>query len=160
MGGFVKLDRDIRSSGWYPDANTLRVYIHLLLTANFRDGEFMGVVIHRGEVATSYPSIADALGLSVQNVRTSLRRLKSTGMVTAKIYSKFQVISMVNYDCTIPTVTSTPTGNQQATNSNRRREERNINNTGENGPTQLPELCQIDPETDVAAWAERRRHDW
>lgn len=98
VGGFIKLDRKVTEWGWYKDANTRSVFIHLLLMANFKDGEFRGVAIHKGEIATSYQSIANALDLSVQNVRTAISHLKLTGELTGKTYSKFQVLSIVNWN--------------------------------------------------------------
>lgn len=97
-GGFIKIDRNIVNWRWYGDANTMRVFIHLLLTANYEDKPFERLIIQRGEVATSYEAIAKKLNLSVRNVRTALNHLKSTGEVTSKSYSKFQVITIVNYD--------------------------------------------------------------
>ena len=151
MAGYIKLDRNILSWGWYKDANTMRVFVHLLLTANFCDGEFMGVTIRRGEVATSYPSIGKALGLSVQNVRTSINHLKSTGEVTARTYPKFQVISIEKYDMYQSGPTGKPTGIQQSLNSNIRNKE------GKNNIIRPSDLSEIDPETKIAPWAERRR---
>ena len=96
--GFIKIDRKITEWRWYSDANTIRVFLHLLLIANYEDKPFEKVIIRRGEAATSYDAIAQKLNLSVRNVRTALNHLKSTGEVTSKSYSKFQVISIVNYD--------------------------------------------------------------
>lgn len=156
VAGYIKLDRNILSWGWYKDANTMRVFVHLLLTANYCDGEFMGVTIRRGEVATSYPSIGKALGLSVQNVRTSINHLKSTGEVTARTYPKFQVISIEKYDMYQSGPTGKPTGIQQATNSNIRSKENKKNTVG---PSELTELSKLNPDTTIAPWADRTRRD-
>lgn len=95
---FIKLDRNIEEWRWYKDANTMRVFIDLLIRANVTNNDLYGITIHRGEVATSYPAIADRLGLTVKQVRTALGHLKRTGEVAVKIHPKFQVISIVNYD--------------------------------------------------------------
>ena len=95
---FIKIDRNILDWRWYQDGNTLRVFLHLLLKANIKDKDFEKITIHRGEVATSYGSIADALGLSVKNVRTAIEHLKETGEVAVNRHPKFQVISIKNYD--------------------------------------------------------------
>lgn len=84
--------------GWYKDNNTKAVFIHLLLKANIKPNYFMGVMIQRGEVATSYNSMAEETGLTVKNVRTAIEHLKSTGELAVKRHSKFSVISIVNYD--------------------------------------------------------------
>ena len=95
---FIKIDRNILDWGWYKDANTFRVFMHLLLTANIKAHKFMGVEIRRGELATSQKSLAESLGISVQSVRTAISHLKSTGEVTVSQHSRFSVISIVNYD--------------------------------------------------------------
>lgn len=114
--GWIKLDRKILNWRWYKDANTMRVFIHLLLTASFADNWFESIEIHRGEAVVSYEGLANTLNLSVQNVRTAIKHLKSTGEVTAKPYAKFQVISIVNYDLYQGELTGRVTGNQQAAN--------------------------------------------
>ena len=95
---FIKIDRNILDWGWYKDANTFRVFMHLLLTANIKTHKFMGVEIKRGEVATSYKSLAETLEISIRSVRTSLSHLETTGEVTIKRHSRFSVISIPKYD--------------------------------------------------------------
>ena len=98
LNGYIKLYRQMLDWGWYDDTNTKVVFLHLLLTANFADREWHGMIIPRGSVATSIRKIATDLKLSEQNVRTALEHLKSTGEVTSKGYSKFTMISIKNYD--------------------------------------------------------------
>jgi len=95
---FIKIDRNILEWGWYKDANTVRVFLHLLLTANIKPHKFLGVEIKRGEVATSYKSLAESLDISIRSVRTAISHLEMTGEVTVKRHSRFSVISIPNYD--------------------------------------------------------------
>lgn len=95
---FIKVDRNILNWRWFQDANTFRVFMWLLLNANIKRNGFMGVDIERGQVATSYGSIAAHLKMSVYSVRTAFSHLKATGEVTVKKYPKFQVVSIVCYD--------------------------------------------------------------
>ena len=95
---FIKLDRNILDWGWYQDANTFRVFVHLLLTANIKDNYFMGAKIKRGEVATSYGSIAKKLSLTYDQSRTAVQHLQITNEITIKRHPKFLVISIVNYN--------------------------------------------------------------
>lgn len=97
-GSFIKLDRSILFWRWYANANTFRVFVHLLLTANFAKSEFETVSILRGEAVTSYERLSRELGLSVGQVRTAIAHLKSTGELTVKRFPKFQVICIKNYD--------------------------------------------------------------
>ena len=81
MGGHIKIDRKILDWEWYSDINTCRLFIHLLLKANWKDGRFQGTEVPRGSLVTSYNSLAKDTGLSVKNVRTALNHLETTGEV-------------------------------------------------------------------------------
>lgn len=95
---YIKLDRNILTWGWFKDTNTFKLFVYLLLVANVKDHEFLGVTIYRGELATSLKSLAIATGLTERNVRTALSHLKATGEVTVHRHPKFTVISIPRYD--------------------------------------------------------------
>ena len=114
---FIKLDRNIQEWRWYTNANTFRVFIHLLLNANIKANDFENAKIKRGELATSYDKIANTLKLTNQQVRTAISHLKSTGEITVKRYSKFIVISIVNYAQYQDKLTVNSTINQQSLNN-------------------------------------------
>ena len=95
---FIKLDRNISKWRWYQNANTFRVFVHLLLKANIENHEFEQTIVNRGELATSYNSIANDLKLTVKEVRVAINHLKRTGEVAVRIYPKYQVISVLEYD--------------------------------------------------------------
>lgn len=95
---FIKLDRNILNWRWYGDANTFRLFVHLLLTANIKKSYLREVVVERGEAVTSYEGVANTLGLTKQQVRTAFRHLILTGEITVRRYSKFSVIRIVNYE--------------------------------------------------------------
>jgi hypothetical protein len=120
---FVKVDRNILQWRWYQDANTMRVFIHLILMANVKDHDFEKITIHRGELVTSLASLSKQLKMSVRSVRTSLEHLKSTGEVTSRNYPHYQVISIAEYDKyqAVPTRQSTSNrqGIDKASTSNR-----------------------------------------
>lgn len=150
-GGWIKLHRQITEWGWYKCNATRSVFIHLLLTANHKDGEVEGVAIKKGQKAASAQSLGLELGLSRQSVRTAFKHLISTNEITTKSAGKFTVITVVNYakyqdfnsdkdegDNQQSTSTSTndltsnqPAANQQlTTNKKGRREEcKEVNNT-------------------------------
>lgn len=114
---FIKLDRNIQGWRWYTNANTFRVFIHLLLNANIEAHDFEHVKIKRGELATSYENIANTLKMTIQQVRTAISHLKSTGEITIKRYSKFQVISLTNYSQYQDKSTGKSTINQHSFNN-------------------------------------------
>ena len=114
---FIKLDRNIQEWRWYTNANTFRVFVHLLLNANIKANDFENAKIKSGELATSYDKSANTLKLSNQQVRTAISHLKLTGEITVTRYSKFIVISIVNYAQYQDKSTVKSTINQQSLNN-------------------------------------------
>lgn len=98
MEGHVKLHRKILSWEWYLDINTCRLFIHLLLRANWKSGRYMGTNVERGELVITYPILASETGLSIKEVRTALNHLLSTEEIEVKRQAKFSVITIKNYD--------------------------------------------------------------
>ena len=96
--GYVRLDRKILNWEWYSDANTCRVFLHLILKANWKAGRFKGVDIPRGSIATSITHLAEELKLTIRNVRTAVEHLKTTGELTRSRHAKFTVFTIKNYD--------------------------------------------------------------
>lgn len=114
-GGFIKLHRKMTKWGWYHDANTFRLFVHLLLTANYESRVFEGRIIERGQRAASYSGLSKETEISVQSIRTSINRLKSTGEITTESTSKFTIITIKNYDL-YQQATNDLTNDQQAAN--------------------------------------------
>lgn len=114
-GRFIKLYEQILRWEWYRYPNTLALFIHLLLRANYCDLDFHGRVIKRGQMVTTLPSLSTGTGLSIQQVRTSLKHLISTGEVTDESSNQYRIITVVKYD-EYQSSTGKLTGNQQATN--------------------------------------------
>lgn len=88
MSNYVKISRKILEWGWYRDEHTKSLFLHCLLKANWKDGEFKGIVIKRGQFATSIPKLQVELELTSNEVRTAIKHLKSTGEITVRSYSK------------------------------------------------------------------------
>lgn len=98
MEGHVKIHRRMLEWEWYSNINTSRVFIHMLLKANWKDGKFQGREIKRGSFVSSLTKISDETSLTVNEVRTAIRNLKLTGEITGKSYSKYTVFTIKNYD--------------------------------------------------------------
>ncbi len=98
MSGWIKIHRRILEWEWYDDANTMRLFLHLLLTVNHKDKKWRGQVIKSGELITSIANLAEQTGLSIQQTRTALDKLKSTSQLTNKSTNKYSLISMSNWD--------------------------------------------------------------
>lgn len=96
--GFIKLFRSLTSWEWYKDENTMRVFIHLLLNANWEDTRYRGHEVPKGSLVCGRKAIAESLGISERSVRTSLNHLKTTNEITIKTTNRFSIISIVNWE--------------------------------------------------------------
>lgn len=95
---FIKLSRKIQSWRWYQDANTMRVFIHILLNANVYDHDFENITVKRGQWVTSVSKISEQLNISTRSIRTALNHLKSTNEVAIKTTPKYSIITVKNYN--------------------------------------------------------------
>ena len=96
--GYIKIFRSIINWAWYHDANTFRVFMHLLLTANFEAHAFEDITVERGQRVISIKKLAEELNLSEKNVRTAFKHLKKTGEVAVKGTPKYSIITINNYN--------------------------------------------------------------
>lgn len=97
MEGWVLLHRRFLDWEWWNKAEMVQVFLYLLLSANHADQKWRGVRVKRGQLVTSVAKIASDTGLSVQTVRTCIKRLKSTGEITSKSTSAYTIITICNY---------------------------------------------------------------
>lgn len=96
--GYIKIDRKILGWEWYDDANTMRIFLHCLLKANWKAAKWHGITIEPGQFVTSLPRLAEETQLSVHQVRTALEHLKTTGEVADKGHSKFRIITVIKWN--------------------------------------------------------------
>lgn len=94
---YIKLNRKILEWEWWSDINTSRLFIYMLLKANWKDARFEGKLIPRGSFVSSIPKLSQETALTVREIRTAISHLKSTGEVTCKTYSKYTVFTVKNY---------------------------------------------------------------
>ena len=95
---YIKLFRKILKWGWYGDTNTFRVFMHILLKANYKPKEYKGVMINSGECVFGRKAWAKELGLSEQQIRTAISHLQSTNEITITSTNKFSVIHVVKWE--------------------------------------------------------------
>lgn len=96
--GYIKLFRQMLSWEWYDDANTLKLFIHLLLTVNHTDEKWHGVIIQRGSRVTSLQNLAKELHFTKRQLATHITRLKTSNEVIQSPTSKYSVFTVKNYD--------------------------------------------------------------
>lgn len=119
MIGWIKIHRKILDWEWYNDTNTFRLFMHLILKANHKDKKYRGILVKAGSFLTGRELLSIETGLSIQQVRTCLERLKSTNEITINSSRQGTIIQIVKYkDYQITTneiTTNQPQDNQQVT---------------------------------------------
>lgn len=94
--GWIKLHRDFKRWRWYPDHKVTRLFLHLLITVNYKPSQWLDTVISPGERVTSLQHLSEETGLSVKEVRIALRKLNSTGDIIYKPTNKYSHITIPN----------------------------------------------------------------
>ena len=116
MSGFIQIHRKITEWEWYDDANTFRLFMHLLLKANYKAKSYRGMQLEAGTILTGRDLLAKELKMSVQQIRTALSKLELTGEVTIESSSQGTKIQLIKYkEYQMPT-SEQPTSNQPVTN--------------------------------------------
>ena len=95
--GFIVLDRKILEWRYQDSPTAFAIWIHILLMANWKDGYFLGEMIPRGSLATSYAHLAADIGVDPKTLRKWLDRFESAGMIERKSTNRFTIIKVLNY---------------------------------------------------------------
>lgn len=142
--GFIALQRSILEWEWYNDIPTKTLFIHILLKANFKDKNWQGHLVKRGELITGRKQLSQETGLSEQQTKTALKKLQSTNEITIKATNRFSIVTLVNYGLyqdkkeasnqptnqpeEQQTTNNQPTERQQATTTKNENNDNNDNN--------------------------------
>lgn len=125
MSGWIKLQRQLKDWEWYKDQPTCKLFLHLLLTANHKPSRWQGVDILAGQIVVGRKSLAYETGLSEQQIRTALDKLKATSEITIKSTSKYSIISITKWDSyQSDQPAGEPTSNQQSTTNKNEKNEK------------------------------------
>ena len=79
--GYIRLFRQFIDWEWFTDVNTCHLFQYCLLRANHKNTVWRGREIKKGQFITSLRTMSTETGLSLQQSRTSLKKLThgSTG---------------------------------------------------------------------------------
>ena len=95
--GFIKLDRKLKEWRYADQPYALVIWVHILLSANWKDGWFQGVKITRGSFATSQGNLAKECGCDRNTVKKWLKRFADEEQITVKSTNRFTIISVINW---------------------------------------------------------------
>ena len=98
LNGYVKIYRSLKDWEWYKDKNVKIVFIDILLSVNFKNSKWQGNDIKRGQFVVGLEKYAKEFDMSVQQLRTVLKKLEKTGEITTKSTNKNTTITLVKFD--------------------------------------------------------------
>lgn len=98
MIGHIKIDRKILNWEWYNDYRMVHLFLHLLLKANWTEGNWRGQLIKRGQFMTSISKLSANTGLSTSQIRTCLNKLTLTGEIANETTNANTLITICKYD--------------------------------------------------------------
>ncbi len=96
--GYIKLHRSLLNWEWYRNSKTKDLFLHLLLTVNWKEGNFLGFEVKRGQRICSRRKLSKETGMSEQTIREALNRLVKTGELILTSSKTFTLITIVNYE--------------------------------------------------------------
>lgn len=95
--GYISLWRSFLKWEWYDDINTKTLFLHCLLNANYKENNWHGISIKKGQFVTSVQKLSVETGLSTQNIRTSLKKLELTNELTKQTFPNYTIITVKNW---------------------------------------------------------------
>ena len=125
--GFIFLFRSFKEWRWFKDIKVRSVFELCLLNANVKDKEWMGIIVPKGSFVTSLEHLSYENGTTVQETRTALKKLVSTGEISVKSTNKFTQITVNNWS-KFQSHPSKLTNKQQTTNNQSTIKQQTTNN--------------------------------
>ena len=114
--GFIFLFRSFKEWRWFKDIKVRSVFELCLLNANVKDKGWMGIIVPKGSFVTSLEHLSYENGTTIQETRTALKKLVSTGEISVKSTNKFTQITVNNWS-KFQSNPSKLTNKQQTTNN-------------------------------------------
>lgn len=98
MDGWIKIHRSLADWEWITNPIMVSVWIHFLIDANFENRRFQGTVIKRGQLPLGREQYAERCGISEQQLRSCINRLKSTNEITTQSTSHGTIVTICQYE--------------------------------------------------------------
>jgi hypothetical protein len=95
---WIKIYRGMLDWEWFEFSEMVHLFLYLLLKANIEDKNWRGVLIKRGQLATSNATLRKDLHLTERQIRTCIKRLISTKEITYQATNKYVIITICNYE--------------------------------------------------------------
>ncbi len=99
MSGWIKIHRKFLDWEWFNKSEAVHLFVYLLLKANHKDSHWQGIEVKRGQFISSLGKISADTGISLQTIRTLLKKLEKTNEIELKSTNKFTIVTICKYEC-------------------------------------------------------------
>ena len=122
--GWIKIYRSLLHWEWSDVPEMVALWVRLIIRATHEDTQWHGVTISRGQLVTTTAKLAAESGLSPQQVRTCLDRLKASNQINTQTTNKYTIITICKYEAYQETETT-----EKQTNGKQTTRKQQTNNT-------------------------------
>lgn len=122
--GWIKIYRSLLYWEWADVPEMVALWVRLIIRATHEDSQWHGVTISRGQLVTTVAKLSAESGLSPQQVRTCLDRLKASNQINTQTTNKYTIITICKYEAYQETETT-----EQQTNCKQTTRKQQTNNT-------------------------------
>lgn len=98
VGGWIKLYRKFLDWEWFTDSKMVQLFVYLLLSASIEQRKWRGIVLERGQLATTVAELSEKTNLTAQNLRTALARLENSQIINRQTTNKYTIITICNFE--------------------------------------------------------------
>jgi hypothetical protein len=99
--GWIKLHRKLQKKGYYKKSEYIHLWVHLLLSANHKEKEFMFngnmIIIKEGQLLTGREKLSENTGISESTVERILNMLENEHQIEQQKTNKFRIITIINW---------------------------------------------------------------
>ena len=133
MSGWIKIHRKFLDWEWFNKSEAVHLFLYMVLKANHKDNKWQGNDVKRGQFISSLGNISSATGITIQQIRTILKKLEKTNEIKVKSTSQFTIVTICKYECyqdeeettNKPTTNHQQTTNKQSTTHKNEKKEKN-----------------------------------
>ena len=133
MSGWIKIHRKFLDWEWFNKSEAVHLFLYMVLKANHKDNKWQGNDVKRGQFISSLGNISSATGITIQQIRTILKKLEKTNEIKVKSTSQFTIVTICKYECyqdeeettNKPTTNHQQTTNKQSTTNKNEKKEKN-----------------------------------
>jgi DNA-binding transcriptional MerR regulator len=133
MSGWIKIHRKFLDWEWFNKSEAVHLFLYMLIKANHKDNKWQGNDLKRGQFISSLGNISSATGITIQQIRTILKKLEKTNEIVVKSTSQFTIVTICKYECyqdenedtNKPITNNQQTTNKQSTTNKNEKKEKN-----------------------------------